>query len=285
MEPRPISTENKRVAMTGPVVLITGCSSGIGRATAELFNERGWRVWATARNPDDVTDLGNAGCRTAAIDVTEDAQVESVVEQLVDEEGQVDCLVNNAGYGQEGAVEDVPVEQVHAEFDVNVYGVLRTTRRVLPLMRRQGSGTVVNVSSLLGRIAYPMRGVYAGSKYAVEGLSDALRTELKGFGVDVVLVEPGTVDTEFDDRASATTDSIDTESSVYSRGYTVVGGTQRLFARFGTPAERVAETIHRAATADRPDARYVVGTDAKVLLLLRYLPTRLRDWLFSKAVR
>jgi NAD(P)-dependent dehydrogenase (short-subunit alcohol dehydrogenase family) len=271
--------------MTAGVVLITGCSSGIGRATAEAFLDDGWRVWATSRDPDDVADLDDAGCRTAALDVTDDRQIESVAEQLLDAEGRIDCLVNNAGYGQEGAVEDVPVDRVRDQFEVNVFGVVRLTRALLPTMRSQRSGTVVNVSSLLGRIAYPMRGVYAGSKFALEGLSDALRRELDGFGVDVVLVEPGTVDTDFDDRASETTGGIDTGASPYSRGYTLVGGAQRLFARFGIPPERVAETIHRAATADRPSPRFVVGTDAKVLLLLRCLPTRLQDWLFSKAVR
>ncbi|MFB6296367.1 MAG: SDR family oxidoreductase [Halobacteriales archaeon] len=208
--------------MSSPVVLITGCSSGIGRATAAVFHDRGWQVWATSRDPSDVDDLAAAGCRTAALDVTDDDQVASVVADLVDTEGRIDCLVNNAGYGQEGAVEDVPVERVRAEFDVNVFGVLRTTRRVLPVMREQGTGTVVNVSSLLGRIAYPMRGVYAGSKFALEGISDALRAELKGFGVDIVLVEPGTVDTDFADRASDTTTGIDTASSPYSRGYSLV---------------------------------------------------------------
>lgn len=271
--------------MARDVVLITGCSSGIGRATAEAFLDDEWRVWATARDPDDVADLAAAGCRTAALDVTDESQVESVTGELLDSEGRIDCLVNNAGYGQEGAIEDVPIDSVRSQFDVNVFGVLRVTRAVLPAMRAQNAGTIVNVSSLLGRIAYPMRGVYAGSKFAIEGISDALRRELAGFGVDVVLVEPGTVDTNFDDRASETTADIDTESSPYSRGYTLVGGAQRLFSRFGIAPDRVAKTIRRAATADRPSRRYVVGVDAKVLLALRYLPTRLQDWIFSKAVR
>lgn len=199
-----------------PVVLITGCSSGIGRATAHRFLEEGWRVWATARDPDDVAGLARAGCRSAALDVTDDEQVERVVERVVDRDGRIDCLVNNAGFGQAGAVEEVPVERLRVQFDVNVFGPVRLVQAVLPHMRTAESGTVVNVSSLLGRVVYPTRGAYAGSKHALEALSDALRMEVAGFGVDVVVVEPGAVSTGFDDRLRDTRDAT-LETPAYDR--------------------------------------------------------------------
>jgi NAD(P)-dependent dehydrogenase (short-subunit alcohol dehydrogenase family) len=184
-------------------VLITGCSSGIGRATALEFLEEDWRVYATARNPSDIETLGEAGCRIATLDVTDPDDIERVVERIIDEEGHLSCLVNNAGYGQLGPVEDVPTEKVHRQFDVNLYGPHRLLRAVLPHMREQEDGTVVNVSSAAGRLSFPGGGIYAGSKFALEAMSDALRNEVDEYGVDVVLVEPGPVETSFTDRAEA----------------------------------------------------------------------------------
>ncbi|MFB6092045.1 MAG: SDR family NAD(P)-dependent oxidoreductase, partial [Haloquadratum sp.] len=181
-------------------VLITGCSSGIGRATARAFLEEDWRVYATARNPADVETLGEAGCEIATLDVTDRDDVDRVVDRIVDEAGHVSCLVNNAGYGQFGPVEDVPTDQVHRQFDVNLYGPHRLVRAVLPQMREQGEGTIVNVSSVAGRVSFPGGGVYAGSKFALEAMSDALRNEVDEYGIDVVVVEPGPVESNFDDR-------------------------------------------------------------------------------------
>lgn len=199
-----------------PVVLVTGCSSGIGRATARWFLDAGWSVWATSRDPDDVAGLAADGCRTAALDVTDDEQVGRVVEAIVERDHRVDCLVNNAGFGQVGAVEEVPVDRFRAQFEVNVFGPVRLVQAVLPHMRTVESGTIVNVSSLLGRVVYPTRGAYAGSKHALEAVSDALRAEVAGLGVDVVAVEPGAVRTGFDDQLRETRDSI-LEEPVYDR--------------------------------------------------------------------
>jgi len=171
-------------------VLITGCSSGIGRATALAFLDEEWSVWATARDEDDVADLADEGCRTAELDVTNARDCERVVERVLDTEGRIDCLVNNAGYGQFGPLENVSLEELHAQFDVNVYGPHRLVREALPHMRERGDGTIVNVSSVSGRIATPGNGAYSGSKFALEAMSDALRAEVDDFGVDVVVVEP-----------------------------------------------------------------------------------------------
>lgn len=264
----------------GPVVLITGCSSGIGRATAKVFLANGWRVWATARDPSDITGLDRAGCRTAALDVTEDEQVDRVATRLLDRDGRIDCLVNNAGFGQAGAIEEIPLERFRAQFDVNVFGPLRLIKKLLPQMRRQETGTIVNVSSVLGRLSYPMRGAYAGSKHALEAISDALRREVSGAGVDVVLVEPGTVRTQFDRKMRERNGSLAREAE-YARLRRFLDAVQNGFQWQAIPPERVGAVIYRAAEARSPKARYTIGRDAKLLFLLdRVIPTRLVDLLF-----
>jgi NAD(P)-dependent dehydrogenase (short-subunit alcohol dehydrogenase family) len=143
------------------VVFITGCSSGIGRATARVFERKGWRVWATARDPNDIEALAAAGCRTAALDVTDDDEIRGVIDEIDERDGGLDCLINNASYGQTGAIEDVPLDRIHAQFDVNVYGPVRLVQAALPLLRARDGGTIVNVSSFLGRMVFPFRGAYA----------------------------------------------------------------------------------------------------------------------------
>jgi len=273
-------------------VLITGCSSGIGRATALAFLEEEWCVYATARNPADIETLGEAGCRIATLDVTDPDDVERVVERVVDEEGHLSCLVNNAGYAQFGPVEDVPTEKVHRQFDVNLYGPHRVLRAALPHMRAQEDGTVVNVSSAAGRLSFPGGGIYAGSKFALEAMSDALRNEVDEYDVDVVLIEPGPVETSFTERAEAEVygDSADTpddgddvpgieRSGAYESFYELFSDTQ-LVGGGGlgaVPPERVAEDIVDAASSTKPKARYQPGTAARVSTLARFLPSRWLD--------
>src|SRR5216110_358012 len=193
--------------MANPIskaVLITGCSTGIGRATAAHLAGRGWIVYATARRPETIRDLGNAGCKVLALDVCDEASMRAAVETVERAEGAVGVLVNNAGYGQEGAFELVPMEEVRRQFETNVFGLTRLTQLVLPGMRRQGWGRVVNLSSMGGRLTLPGGAFYHATKYAVEALSDALRFEVKGFGIDVVLIEPGLIVTDFGHTAVAT---------------------------------------------------------------------------------
>ncbi|MFB6090893.1 MAG: SDR family oxidoreductase [Halobellus sp.] len=272
-------------------VLITGCSSGIGRATALAFLEEDWRVYATARNPADVETLGEEGCQIATLDVTDQGDVDRVVDRIIDEEGHISCLVNNAGFGQMGPLEDVPTERVHRQFDVNVYGPHRLIRAVLPHMREQEEGTIVNVSSAAGRISFPGGGVYAGSKFALEAMSDALRNEVDEYGIDVAVIEPGPVETEFGDRAEREvlggdadvdrgTDDADSDvagldrSGAYESFYELFSDTQ-LIGGDGlgaVPPERVAEDIVDAASSTKPKARYQPGTAARVSVLARHLP-------------
>jgi len=188
--------------MASKAVLITGCSSGIGRATAERLVGEGWTVYATARRPETLTELEQKGCRTLALDVTDEQSMRAAVAQVTEEQGAVGVLVNNAGYSQSGAVESVPMEQVRAQFETNVFGLLQMCQLVLPGMRSQAWGKVVNISSMGGRLTFPGGGLYHATKYAVEALSDALRFEVRGFGVDVIVVEPGLIVTQFGEVAA-----------------------------------------------------------------------------------
>lgn len=274
-------------------VLITGCSSGIGRATAREFLREDWIVYATARNPADIQTLGEEeGCRIATLDVTDGDDVERVVDRILEEEGHVTCLVNNAGYAQLGPIEDVPVSEVDRQFEVNVYGPHRLTRAVLPHMREQGEGTIVNVSSVNGRVSIPGMGVYSGSKFAMEAMTDALRGEVEQYGVDAVLVEPGPVETQFTERAEAEVDGGDGVSGIersgaYESFYRLFEDTSAIGG--GGPGavspEYVAADIVNAASSTKPAARYPSGTVARFGVLARYLPDRWRDAAYRLATR
>ena len=267
------------------VVLVTGCSSGIGRETARHLAGLGHTVIATARRVEDLAELAAAGCRTLPLDVTDEASMRAAVEAVETAHGRIDVLVNNAGYSQSGAVESVPLARTRSQFETNVFGPLRLTQLVLPGMRRRGAGRIVNVSSMGGRLVFPGGGVYHASKYALEALSDALRYELRPFGIAVVLIEPGLIRTNFAATVGATlaTLSADTNATgpasdaaaVYAAFNDVVArGTAAAYERgpmarmAGAPLD-VARMIERAIEASRPRARYTVAVSATVFLTLR----------------
>ncbi|NGM69588.1 SDR family oxidoreductase [Natronolimnobius sp. AArcel1] len=258
--------------------MITGCSSGIGRATALAFLQSNWQVVATARNTDDITDLEEAGCTTLALDVTDPEQVARAVEETVEIGGAIDCLVNNAGYAQMGPLEDVSTADLHRQFDVNVYGPHRLTRAALPHMRAQGEGRIINVSSVIGRISIPGSGAYAGSKHALEAMSDALRAEAEEFGIEVVIVEPGPVETEFTNRVDEELPE-DQRTPAYEALYELYDDMQLIGGGgpFASDPEDVARAILESATTSEPPARYPVGPLAQYGVYARYLPDRLRD--------
>lgn len=268
--------------MSEQTALITGCSSGIGRATAQAFVEEDWTVYATSRNEADLSELAEMGCRTDSLDVTDEGAVEGVVDRIAEETGAVDCLVNNAGFGQFGPVEDVPVNRLHQQFDVNVYGPHRLVRASLPLMRGQREGTVVNVSSVYGSVSTPGAGTYAASKHALEAMTDALRAEVDELGIDVVLVAPGPVDTGFRARADRELDDL-TYHREYDWVYDAVedanlaGGALPI----AVGPDRVATTIYDAACLSDPDPCYPVGRFAKVSRYTRFLPDRVRDGTYA----
>ena len=268
--------------MQPKTVLITGCSSGIGRATALAFADEGWTVYATARDPADIETLGEAGCKTDRLDVTEQEDIDRVVDRILDAEGAIGCLVNNAGFGQFGPLEDVPVEQVEKQYAVNVYGPHRLIRAVLPHMRREEDGTIINVSSVAGRVAFPGGSTYCGSKFALEAMSDALRAEVDQFGIDVVVIEPGPVRTNFSDRAEDETNG-NNRSEAYEDFYQLFDDTEAIGGDGpgSVSPQRVAEDILNAASATKPVARVPVGTVARASVLARFIPDALRDQLWS----
>lgn len=259
--------------------LITGCSSGIGRATAEAFLAEGWTVVATARDTSDVERLAERGAITRALDVTKPAQCQSVIEATIEETGRLDCLVNNAGFAQFGTVEDVPTRLVEAQYDVNVFGPLRLIRAALPALR-ETEGTVVNVSSLSGLLSSPGMGVYSSSKAALESVSDALRVEVAPFDVDVAIVEPGPVDTQFDDRARTSLSGIE-RSEAYADLYEALSDWDTVGEMAAVSPEQVASVILEAGVSTDPKSRYTVGTGSQFYSLVSALPDSLRDGIFS----
>jgi len=260
----------------GPVALITGAGSGIGAATALAFAEAGWTVYATDVETPLPTEVDER-CRTRQLDVTDDEQCQSVVAEVLEATGRVNVLVNNAGYAVPGAIEDVPVEDAIGEFDVLVHGPHRLIREVLPTMRERGAGTIINVSSVLGLSSYQGMGSYAAGKAGLEALSDSLRLELRGTGIDVVLVEPSWVETPFADEARADIAARERHES-YAETYAAL---EDGWALDGGPLalspERVAETIVAAATDPSPRARYPVGAMAHFIRWTRWVPPAVLD--------
>lgn len=252
-------------------ILITGCSSGIGRATALHLAARGNTVYATARRLDAIADLESSGCRTLALDVLDEQSMRAAVAAVEAEHGAVGALVNNAGYAVSGAIEALPLDAVRTEFETNVFGYVRMAQLVLPAMRRAGTGRIVNVSSVAGRVTMPGAGAYAASKYAIEAISDALRFEVRGFGVEVIVIEPGPIRTEF--TATANTALEHADAGPYAGYHAAVAKadaeTDESFIA-GRP-EHVARTIERALSAGRPRPRYRVTPVAHVLPKLRVL--------------
>jgi NAD(P)-dependent dehydrogenase (short-subunit alcohol dehydrogenase family) len=262
---------------TSKAVLITGCSTGIGRASAAHLAGAGHVVYATARRRESLAGLEEAGCRLLELDVTDEASMRTAVDRVVGEEGAVGALVNNAGYSQSGAVETVAMEDVRRQFETNVFGLVRMCQLVLPGMRRQGWGRIVNLSSMGANFTFPGAGVYHATKYAVEAISDALRFEVKGFGVDVSIIQPGLIRTEFSATAASEVSGDDdgpyahfnaavarTTKDVYERGP---------LARFGGEPEAVARAIETAITTRRPKIRYRVTPSAHLLIGQRRLMT------------
>lgn len=261
-------------------VLVTGCSSGIGKATAAHLAQRGYKVWATARKRESIADLEALGCRTLSLDVLSEGSMESAVRAVEAEDGAVGILVNNAGYSQSGAIESVPIERVRAQFETNVFGLVRLTQMVLPKMREQRWGRVVNLSSMGGKLVFPGGGFYHATKYAVEAISDALRFEVRGFGIAVVLIEPGLIKSGFSEAAVSAmgpSNGNGKGGDPYAAFHEAVArATKESYekgplARFTGVPEDVAKVIQKAIEADRPKARYTVSGSAKILLTQRKL--------------
>lgn len=266
------------MARQSQTVLITGCSTGIGRATAERLGAAGHTVYATARKLEAIEDLKDKGCHTLALDVTDETSMQAAVSAVEEADGAVGALVNNAGYSQSGAVESVDLDDIRAQFETNVFGLIRMSQLVLPKMRERGEGRVVNVGSMGGKVTFPGGGIYHASKYAVEAISDAMRFELGGFGVQVVLIEPGLIVTEFASAAAGSMNTGTSENGPYAEfnqavAASTVGAYEGPTAKLGGGPETVAKAIDKAITARRPKARYPVTPSARIVMGQRKLFT------------
>ena len=266
-------------------VLVTGCSSGIGEATARLLAERGHRVYATARRPETLAELKEAGCETLALDVTDAESMRAAVASVESTGGGVEVLVNNAGYGLHGPFEETQIDEVRRQFETNVFGAVALTQMVLPKMRANRWGRIVNISSMGGRITLPGGAFYHGTKHALEAISDVARFELKPFGIDVVVIEPGIIRTQFGETATSSVGESDegpyasfnrSLKSVLDSAYT------GLMAKAGVGPETVAKTIAKAVEKKRPKTRYITPAPTRGILLARRL---LSDRLWDRALK
>ena len=253
-------------------ILITGCSTGIGRATALRLASRGHNVYASARKLDAIRDLGDAGCKVVSLDVCDEASMRAAVEQIVATEGAVGALVNNAGYGQVGSIEDLTMEDVRSQFETNFFGLVQLTKLVIPGMRAQGWGRIVNVSSMGGKVVFPEFGVYHATKFAVEAISDAMRFELKVFGIRVSVIEPGAIRTEFEQTSADTIGATArADGSPYAAFYESIEARAR--GTYAGPMsegpEMVAKAIEHAVTSSRPRSRYPLTPGARVMIAAR----------------
>ena len=273
--------------MPNKIALVTGASSGIGESTARHLLDLGFTVYATARRVDRMQSLAHAGVHVVAADLTDDASMVALVEGIIAAEGRIDVLVNNAGYGSYGALEDVPIAEARRQFEVNVFGLARLTQLVLPHQRAKRDGYIVNISSIGGKIWEPLGSWYHATKFAVEGLSDSLRAETAAFGIKVVIIEPGVIKSEW---AAISADTLDAASGGSAYGdqarklaanYRSVNGE-----RIASDPIVVARAIGRAVTSRRPKTRYAVGGGASLVLFVkRILPDRAFDRFIRRTLR
>lgn len=263
--------------------LVTGGSSGIGEATARRLAAEGFTVYAAARRVERMKHLAEDGINTIALDVTDEESARACVEAIVAAEGSLDVLVNNAGYGSYGAIEDVPIDEARRQFEVNIFGLARITQLVLPHMRAQGRGTIVNISSMGGKIYTPFGGWYHATKHALEGWSDCLRLEVQPFGIDVVVVEPGGIKTEWG-MIAADNLAETSGSGPYAEGATTMAHAmrQRYVGDGLSDPGVIADTVLDAVTARRPRTRYASGYMARTSLFLRRV---LSDRMFDRVIR
>ncbi len=263
----------------GKTALVTGASSGIGKATVEMLLDRGAVVYAAARRTEMMKDLESRGAGILKLDITDEKSITAAVETIIHDRGAVDILINNAGYGSYGALEDVPLEEGRRQFEVNIFGLARLTQLVLPGMREKGYGKIVNISSIGGKIATPFGSWYHATKHALEGMTDSLRMEVSGFGIDPILIEPGGIATDWGTIAA---DNLRKTSGSGAYAAEAAGTAEKMrvmytSGRLSGP-EVIAGVILRAVTARRPKTRYSAGSMSGLSLFARrWLSDRMFD--------
>ncbi|MEM7726818.1 MAG: oxidoreductase [Cyanobacteria bacterium P01_A01_bin.45] len=276
-----MSEIQKQKTQNQQIVLVTGASSGFGKAITEFLAKKGYYIFASARSMEKLEAMRTENIEPLQLDVTDNNNIQAAIERITSTKGHLDILINNAGYGLYGTLEGITQEQARQVFDVNLFGLAQMTQAVLPIMRSQKSGTIINLSSVVGKVSMPFMGWYAASKHAVEALTDALRLEVKQFGIKVVLIEPGAINTGFEEVAMNTLDdSNDPEvyGNMRSAFANLIGNTYK-----NAPyADVVTETIYKAIKISNPKARYSVGNDARMLIpVRRFLGDRLFDLIVS----
>lgn len=253
------------------VIVITGASSGIGKSAALELLQGGHKVYACARRVEHMTDIVEFGASIHSVDVTKEDQVKTFIDHVIQEEGRIDVLVNNAGFGLYGAVEDITIDQARYQYEVNVFGLAQVTKCALPSMRKQGAGRIVNIGSVGGKVYTPMGAWYHSTKYALEGWTDCLRLELKQFGIDVVLIEPGIIRTGFGSIMSTSIQENSGQGAYKDMAKKMIGLADENYNAEGKGSDPivVGKTIVKAALAERPKTRYVTGYMAKLALFGR----------------
>jgi NAD(P)-dependent dehydrogenase (short-subunit alcohol dehydrogenase family) len=271
--------------MPTKTALVTGASSGIGEATALKLHDLGFSVYGAARRTDRLQQLAARGLKPLAMDVTDEDSMSAGVERIVAESGRVDVLVNNAGYGSYGAIEDVPISEARRQFEVNVFGAARLAQLVLAHMRAQRAGTIVNISSMGGKIYTPLGGWYHATKFAIEALSDCLRLETRPFGIHVVVIEPGGIKTEWGDIAAEHLREVSGSGAYADQAAAITKSPwSDANARRASPPSVIANAVGKAVTEQRPKTRYAVGFGAKPMIAMRrILPDRGFDKLITRA--
>lgn len=271
-----------KMSIMSKIVLITGASSGMGKETAHLLLKNGFEVYAVARRTEMMEDLKKAGAHVLKMDITKKEDIQNVVNIIMNEKGRIDILINNAGFGMYGAMEDTNIDEARYQFEVNIFGLARLTQLILPVMRKQKTGKIINISSMGGKIYTPLGSWYHATKHALEGWSDCLRIEVKKFGIDVVIIEPGLIQTEFGD--------VMLKSMMEKSGNSVYGDLARKVEKAtidiyqkgnSSPSSVVSNTILKAIRSSNPKTRYPVGKYAR---LGKFARNFLGDKLYDKAL-
>ncbi len=272
--------------MQPKVILITGASSGMGYQTARILAEQGHRVYGAARRVEKIEELAPYGVQALRLDITNEQSVTQVVQELIEREGRIDVLINNAGYGYFGAIEDVPISDAKHQFEVNIFGLARITQEVLPYMRAQKSGRIVNLASVAGHVTLAFGAWYNATKYALEAFSDALRMEVKPFGIDVVIIEPGAIRTDWGIIAADHLRDVSKGGAYEQDGSRVAEGLRRIYlSKIPTNPAVISRKIAKAAVCRCPRTRYRTGRGAKAMVFFhQILPTRLWDYLVVKSM-
>jgi short-subunit dehydrogenase len=252
------------------VVLITGASSGMGKSTANILHGQGYKVYGAARRLEEMQDLKEQGMSIVSLDLTNDESIANCIQSIIDKEGKIDVLINNAGYGSYGAIEDVSIEEAKRQFEVNIFGLARITQLVLPAMRAQKSGRIVNISSMGGKIYTPLGAWYHATKHALEGWSDCLRLEVKQFGIDVVIVEPGGIKTSWGEIAADNLKKSSGKGAYAAFANNIAESMKKMYSSNGlTNVDVLGKEIAKAATDKKPKRRYVKGYMAKPAIFIR----------------